>query len=242
MSTLQGTSEVPLAMTRARTTDASAQTPLPTAEGMYRVSILSTLDLFSDHRAPLPSAPQTDVAGPTDGLLEFPPGTLPLASNVTNSTYKRLASFRYEVRKFLAFSERAAREAGVEPQQHQLLLAVRGLPTGARPTVSTLAERLSVQHHTVVAMVDKLEQLGLLRRERGVEDRREVLLRITTEGEALLRPLSADHRQHLRDAGPAIIAAITEILEKELHSTPARATTATRPRPRPRKKPVAADT
>ena len=130
----------------------------------------------------------------------------------------------------------------MEPQQHQLLLAVRGLPTGARPTVSTLAERLSVQHHTVVALVDKLEELGLLRRERGVEDKREVLLRITTEGEALLKPLSAAHRQHMGEAGPAIIAAMTEILEKELHVPPAPGTTVTRPRPRPLKKAAAADT
>lgn len=165
-----------------------------------------------------------------------------MSSTVTNSTYKRLASFRYEVRKFLAFSERAAREAGVEPQQHQLLLAVRGLPAGARPTVSTLAERLSVQHHTVVALVDKLEELGLLRRERGVEDKREVLLRITPEGEALLRPLSAAHRHHLKEAGPAIIAAITEILDKELHVLPAPGTTDSRPRPRSRKKPAAKNT
>jgi DNA-binding MarR family transcriptional regulator len=131
---------------------------------------------------------------------------------ISTTDYRSLAAFRYEIRKFLAFSERAASDAGIEPKQHQLLLAVRGLPPGSRPTVGVIAERLCVRHHTTVALVDKLEKRGLLRRERGTEDRREVLLHLTPEGESVLRGLSALHRDQLRSVGPTMVAALRTIL------------------------------
>ncbi|MFT3923327.1 MAG: MarR family transcriptional regulator [Myxococcales bacterium] len=139
-------------------------------------------------------------------------------SKIALSDYRLLASFRYEVRRFLAFSEQAARSAGIEPQQHQLLLALRGLPEGLRPTIGTMAERLSVQHHTAVALVDKLEERGLLQRERSSEDKREVLLRLTPEGEALLRKLSTMHREQLGVAGPAMVSALQAILDHHAES------------------------
>lgn len=126
--------------------------------------------------------------------------------------YRALAAFRYELRCFLAFSEQAARDAGIEPQQHQLLLAIGGLPAGQRPTIRTLAERLCVQHHTTVALVDKLEQRSLVQRERSSEDRREVLVRLTTEGSKLLRELSRLHRAQLQSVGPEMVAALSRIL------------------------------
>lgn len=132
---------------------------------------------------------------------------------ISSSDYRALAAFRYEIRKFLAFSEQAARDAGIEPQQHQLLLAVRGLPEGARPTIGTIAERLCVKHHTAVALVDKLEASGLVARERSSEDRREVLLRLTRDGEAVLRTLSSLHRQQLQSAGAEVISALQNILD-----------------------------
>lgn len=132
---------------------------------------------------------------------------------ISTSEYRALAAFRHEMRKFLAFSEQAARAAGIEPQQHQLLLAVRGLPADLRPTIGVLAERLCVKHHTAVALVDKLEASGLLLRERGEEDRREVLLRLTREGDALLRTLSTSHRHQLQTTGPAVIRALQRVLE-----------------------------
>jgi DNA-binding MarR family transcriptional regulator len=141
-------------------------------------------------------------------------------SKVSTTDYRALAALRYEIRKFLAFSEQAARNAGVEPQQHQLLLAVRGLPEGARPTIRVVAERLCVQHHTAVALVDKLEQRGLLLRERGSRDRREVLLRVTPQGDAVLRKLSALHRQQLRDVGPAMALALQAILGPRMEPLP----------------------
>jgi DNA-binding MarR family transcriptional regulator len=132
---------------------------------------------------------------------------------VSSSDYRALGAFRYEIRKFLAFSEQAARSAGIQPQQHQLLLAVRGLPEGARPTIRTIAERLCVKHHTAVALIDALEEQGLLKRDRSSADRREVLLVLTTKGDALLQRLSALHRQQLRSVAPTMVSALQAILD-----------------------------
>ena len=145
------------------------------------------------------------------------------SSRVTLNDQRALAAFRYELRSFVAFSEQAARASGVEPQQHQLLLAVGGLPAGARPNIRTLAERLCVQHHTTVALVDKLERRGLVRRERSTEDKREVLVRLTSTGTELLRELSRQHRQHLRSVGPQMLAALGAILDDRGWDSGARA-------------------
>ncbi|HEX4458327.1 MAG TPA: MarR family winged helix-turn-helix transcriptional regulator [Polyangia bacterium] len=112
----------------------------------------------------------------------------------------------------MAFSEQAARAAGIEPQQHQLLLAIRGLPEPLRPTIRAISERLCVKHHSTVALVDKLELRGLLRRERSARDRREVLLHLTPAGEAVLRQLSVLHRQQLRTVGPAMVNVLQNIV------------------------------
>jgi DNA-binding MarR family transcriptional regulator len=133
-------------------------------------------------------------------------------SRITTGDFRALAAFRYELRCFLAFSEQAARAAGIEPQQHQLLLTVGGLPSGLRPNIRTLAERLCVQHHTTVALVDKLEERGLVSRERSSEDKREVLVRLTADGAKLLRELSRLHRHRLQSAGPDLLAALSRIL------------------------------
>ena len=134
------------------------------------------------------------------------------SSRVSLNDLRALAAFRYELRCFLAFSEQAARAAGIEPQQHQLLLAIAGLPAGSRPNIRTLAERLCVQHHTTVALVDKLEERDLVRRERSTEDKREVLLRLTPAGSALLQELSRRHRRQLQTVGPEMLAALGAIL------------------------------
>lgn len=136
-------------------------------------------------------------------------------TKVSTTNYRQLAAFRYEMRKFLSFSEQAARDAGIEPQQHQLLLALRGLPQGARPTIGVVAERLCVQHHTAVGLVDKLEARSFVARERGPDDRREVLLRLTPDGDALLQRLSTLHRQQLLVVGPAMVAALSAIVADE---------------------------
>jgi DNA-binding MarR family transcriptional regulator len=132
---------------------------------------------------------------------------------VSLSDARALAEFRYELRCFLAFSEQAARQAGIEPQQHQLLLAIGGLPAKQVPNIRTLAERLCVQHHTAVALVDKLVKRGLVRRERSTEDKRQVLVLLTEPGADLLQELSKRHRSHLQRVGPEMVAALGAILD-----------------------------
>jgi DNA-binding MarR family transcriptional regulator len=136
----------------------------------------------------------------------------PPPAELSPSDYRALAEFRYQIRSFLSFSERAAREHGVEPQQHQLLLAIKGLPEGKRPTIGTLAERLCVEHHTVVMLTDRLERAGLVQRTRGERDRREVLLGITDAGQQLLSRLSTLHRDQLKTVGPTLQRALSAIV------------------------------
>ncbi len=132
---------------------------------------------------------------------------------VPESELQALAAFRYELRCFIAFSEQAAREHGIEPQQHQLLLALGGLPPGRRPNIRALAERLCVQHHSAVGLVDKVEQRGFVRRERSTEDKREVLVRLTSAGSELLQELSQRHRSQLQSVGPQMLSALGAILD-----------------------------
>lgn len=126
--------------------------------------------------------------------------------------HRALAAFRYEIRRFLAWSEQTARAAGLEPQQHQLLLAVKGLPEGREPTIGAVAERLCVEHHTAVALVDKLEARDFLKRERSVDDRRKVLLTLRPAGAKKLAELSRKHKAHLTTTGEPLLAALEAIL------------------------------
>src|ERR1051325_8438830 len=105
------------------------------------------------------------------------------AEELSLDDVRALAEWRYQIRKFLAFSEEAARSVGVEPQHHQLLLAIKGLPEGKLPTISVLADRMAVRHHTVVELADRLTSRGLLRRTPCPNDRRAVLLSLTTRAE-----------------------------------------------------------
>jgi len=133
-------------------------------------------------------------------------------SKVSLADYRALAQFRYEIRKFLAFSEAVAREAGIEPQQHQALLAVKGLPAGVEPTIGALAERLCVQPHTAVALVDKLEKHGWVERQRASSDRRQVRLMLTPLGSELLAKLSVLHSQQLGAVGTEMVQALDLIV------------------------------
>jgi DNA-binding MarR family transcriptional regulator len=134
--------------------------------------------------------------------------------------YESLANFRYEIRRFLNFSEQAVRTGGVEPQQHQALLAIKGLPHGAKVTIGVLAERLQIQHHSAVELSDRLQAHGFIRRSRSQFDRREVLLQLTIRGEDLLRHLSLAHRAELRTAGPRLIEALEAAIRHDGESRP----------------------
>jgi DNA-binding MarR family transcriptional regulator len=122
--------------------------------------------------------------------------------------YAALAEFRYEIRRFLNFSEAAARAAGIEPQQHQALLTIKGGLPGFEATVGALAERLLIRHHSAVELSRRLAAHGWIRRSRNGKDRREVKLSVTPRGEELLARLSLSHRDELRTAEPRLIRAL----------------------------------
>jgi DNA-binding MarR family transcriptional regulator len=125
--------------------------------------------------------------------------------------YPAIAEFRYQIRRFLRFSEDAAHAAGLEPQQHQLLLAIKGMPGSRCARISDLAERLQIQHHSTVELVDRLAARGLVSRALSEDDRREVYVQLTSRGEAILSALTLHHKNELRRAAPALVAALHEI-------------------------------
>jgi DNA-binding MarR family transcriptional regulator len=131
---------------------------------------------------------------------------------LTPRDYQSLSEFRRLIRRFVHFSEEAARNAGLEPKQHQLLLALKGLPPDVRPRILEVADRLQIQHHSAVELVNRLEAGGFVRRQRAVEDRREVLLRLTPHGERVLQQLSLDHREELRSQGPELLKSLQRLL------------------------------
>jgi len=132
--------------------------------------------------------------------------------DVSAAGYQQLAEFRHTIRQFLHFSEEAARSSGIEPQQHQVLLAIKGLPQGMRPTVTALSSRLCLRHHSTVELIDRLAEHGALVRQHSEQDRREVLVELTPYGEQLLRRLSLLHWQELGTFGPALSDALQAIV------------------------------
>jgi len=121
---------------------------------------------------------------------------------ISRLEYETLANLRYSLRQFLRFSEDAAHAAGITPQQHQALLAIKGFPERDRVTVGELAERLQIRHHSAVGLVDRLVANGFLKREPGKNDRRQVQLTLTARSEKVLAKLSAAHREQIRRVGP----------------------------------------
>lgn len=118
--------------------------------------------------------------------------------------YETLAAFRYALRQFIHFSEDAAQSAGITPQQHQALLAIKGFPGRDSITVGELAERLQLRHHSAGGLVDRLVVEKLVSRAPSKEDRRRVLIRLTALGEKVLGKLSSAHREQLKRIGPKI--------------------------------------
>lgn len=135
-------------------------------------------------------------------------------TDLTIKEYRGLAEFRRLIRKFLHFSEATAREQGIEPQQHQLLLAVQGLPEGVKPTIREIAGRLFLQHHSAVELVNRLETRGAIARQPGEEDKREVWVRLTPDGHELLRGLALAHRTELETSGPELSRALHALLRR----------------------------
>jgi DNA-binding MarR family transcriptional regulator len=131
---------------------------------------------------------------------------------MTPSEYQALAQFRYLIRRYLNNTETAARSVGLEPQQYTCLLAVRGLPSGESATIRTISERLQIRHHSAVELVDRMEKRGLLRRERSDQDRRSVLVHVTSRGDNLLSRLVRHRMAELRVTGPALARALRSVI------------------------------
>ena len=133
-------------------------------------------------------------------------------TQLSKEDYEVLAAFRYALRKFLRFSEEKAIEAGLTPQQHQALLAIKGFPQRERVTIGELAEQLQIVHHAAVELVDRLSAQKLVERQNDHEDRRKVFVKLSRTGSKILEKLSAAHRQELRRLGPHILPLLENLI------------------------------
>jgi DNA-binding MarR family transcriptional regulator len=131
------------------------------------------------------------------------PGPDPLLST--------LADFRYELRRFLHFSECAALDAGLQPHQHQLLLQVAGAPASTAVTIAYAAARLGLKHNSAVELVDRSEREGLLARTADADDKRRAILRVTRKGKEVLARLAGDHARELNEMAPRLIEALEHV-------------------------------
>lgn len=137
------------------------------------------------------------------------------SGELSGADYQVLAAFRYQIRQFLHFSEEVARKAGLNPQQHQALLALKGLPAGAEPNIGEIAAQLHIRHHSAVELIERLERTGFVRKRRGSGDRRRVRLETTARGEQVLEKLSLAHRAELESQGPDLIKALDHVITKK---------------------------
>ena len=133
-----------------------------------------------------------------------------MASDLIDIDYAALAEFRFALRRFQMFSETKAGEAGLTPQQHQALLAIRAADPDAA-TVGYVAQRLIVKPHTASELLDRLEAIDLVRREPAPSDRRRALLRLTSQATGILSALSSAHREEIRRLQPLLVEHLTRL-------------------------------
>jgi DNA-binding MarR family transcriptional regulator len=137
---------------------------------------------------------------------------LALTRPIGAADYRRLAAFRHSLRRFLAFSEAAARGAGITPQQHQSLLAIKGAPSPEDVTVGYLAGQLLLQPNSAAELADRMVNCGLLVRDEAPDDRRRVVLSLSPSAEKALQALSAAHIRELRESAP-VLDSLLELLK-----------------------------
>lgn len=125
---------------------------------------------------------------------------------------RRLAEFRYQLRRFLHVSQVAAEECGLRNQQYQMLQCVGGMPEDVDPTIANVAARMFLKHNSAVELVDRTIEQGLLRRTQDPSDHRRILLRVTPEGERVLASLAEFHTRELEQSGPDLVRALARIL------------------------------
>jgi DNA-binding MarR family transcriptional regulator len=126
------------------------------------------------------------------------------ARAITEADYRALSEFRYLIRRFLEFSQNAAKGVGLQPRHHQALLAIKGFPSGGPVTIGDLAERLRIRHHSAVELVDRLAEAGLVVRQPDKNDHRRVFLGLTERADAHLEELSATHLDELSRIEPML--------------------------------------
>jgi DNA-binding MarR family transcriptional regulator len=134
-------------------------------------------------------------------------------TDLTTEEYQALGEFRYQIRRFLHFSEEQAKSEGLEPQQHQMMLAIRACDDPEGPTMGKLAERLLIRHHSAVGLIDRLAERGLVARAKDAGDSRQVRLRLTSQGAATLSRLSEAHHEELSQSGPILVAVLGSLLQ-----------------------------
>ena len=131
--------------------------------------------------------------------------------SLTKANYEALSDFRFALRRFLAFSESAAKQAGLTPQQHQALLTIKGAQHADSVSIRLLAERLLINHNTAVELVDRLVAAGLVERSRDAEDRRRARLELTGDAERRLQSLSAAHLKELQSVRPVLMKLLKQL-------------------------------
>jgi DNA-binding MarR family transcriptional regulator len=133
---------------------------------------------------------------------------------VRDSDYRALSDFRQNIHDYLDFSDHAAKAAGIEPRQYQLMLAIKGLPVEMEPAVGTLAARLRVRHHSAVELIDRAERNGFVARERSANGRY-VLVQLTAKGAHTLEQAVAARLEELQSAGPVLVNALRRLLHSK---------------------------
>jgi len=130
---------------------------------------------------------------------------------VAPNELRTLAEFRYQLRRFLSFSETATEQRGIAAQQYQLIQVIAAVPEGQQASISYLADRMVLRHNSTVELVDRAERAGLVRREPDENDLRRSLVRLTPEGERMLQELAAEHLKELAPRCDHLIRALVEL-------------------------------
>jgi len=136
---------------------------------------------------------------------------------LSREDFRQQAQFRYHLRRFLCACEANARKAGLDPSQYQLLLCIKGMPDDFKPNITTLSERLLIETHSTVELVDRCVNKGLVERFREGPDRRNVFVRLTEEGSSLVEKIAQQNRREMQSSVPAFIEFL-EVLQNERRS------------------------
>jgi DNA-binding MarR family transcriptional regulator len=137
-----------------------------------------------------------------------------MTEKITSAEYRALAELRHRIRLFLREGDSTAHAQGLEPQQYQMLLAIRGLEDGELATIGSLANRLAIKHHSAVELIDRLERRGYVKRLRDKGDRRQVHVSLLPRGEKALAGVVKERISELRASGAALVGAIQSLLKR----------------------------